>query len=86
MARVTVEDCLEKVRNRFSMALLASHRARQILQGQSPLIESENKPCVTALREIADGLVKWDYTVEDVLENRIPEEKKRQRRNRIGPQ
>ena len=67
MARVTVEDCLEKLPNRFSMALLASKRARLLLQGSKPYLETENKPCVTALREIAAGLVAWDNTIEDIL-------------------
>lgn len=79
MARVTVEDCLEKVPNRFSMALLASQRARQLLQGSKPLAKSENKPCVTALREIAAGCVEWDYTLKDVFAGDIPEERKRRR-------
>lgn len=67
MARVTVEDCLEKIPNRFSMALLASKRARLLLQGSKPHLETENKPCVTALREIAAGHVAWDNTIEDIL-------------------
>ena len=74
MARVTVEDCLEQVPNRFSMALLASQRARQILQGSKALTESENKPCVTALREIADGYVKWDFNIEEIVRGEVPEE------------
>ena len=82
MARVTVEDCLERIPNRFSMALLASQRARQILQGSHPMVKSENKPCVTALREIAGGVVKWDYSVVEVLTGQIPEEKKQQIRRR----
>ena len=58
MARITVEDCLEHVDNRFDLVLLASRRARQIAQGADPLLPAENdKPTVIALREIADGLV-----------------------------
>lgn len=79
MARVTVEDCLEKVPNRFSMALLASKRARQLLQGSKALVKSDNKPCVTALREIADARVAWDYSVDDIIKGRIPEERRRRR-------
>jgi len=82
MARVTVEDCLEKIPNRFAMALLASKRARDILQGKEPTIETDNKPCVTALREIAEGNVHWDLPVEDILCGNIPEAKKKTRRNR----
>lgn len=80
MARVTVEDCLEKIPNRFAMALLASRRARDLLQGAEPTIESDNKPCVTALREIAEGTVHWDLPVEDILAGNIPEAKKKSRR------
>jgi len=58
MARVTVEDCLENVDNRFELVRLASRRARQIAQGKDPLVERENdKPTVIALREIAAGLI-----------------------------
>jgi len=58
MARVTVEDCLENVKNRFELVLISSKRARQISQGAEPLVELENdKPTVVALREIADGLI-----------------------------
>lgn len=58
MARVTVEDCLENVDNRFELVLLASRRARQISTGADPLVEEDNdKPTVIALREIADNLI-----------------------------
>ena len=57
MARITVEDCLEKIPNRFQLALAATYRARMLKQGHAPRIESHNKPCVTALREIAEGKV-----------------------------
>ena len=58
MARVTVEDCLKNVENRFKLVLLASKRARQLFMGSEPLVERENdKPTVLALREIAEGLI-----------------------------
>jgi len=58
MARVTVEDCLENVDNRFELVRLASRRARQIAMGKDPLVAPENdKPTVIALREIAAGLI-----------------------------
>ena len=59
MARVTVEDCLENVDNRFELVMVASKRARQLtIGGKDPKLEWENdKPTVMALREIADGLV-----------------------------
>lgn len=62
MARVTVEDCLDYVDNRFELVLLASRRARQIAVGGSkPMVALENdKPTVLALREIADGLISHE--------------------------
>ncbi len=58
MARVTAEDCLDKVANRFQLVLLASKRARQLSQGAEPLLEWENdKPTVMALREIAEDKI-----------------------------
>jgi DNA-directed RNA polymerase subunit omega len=57
MARITVEDCLNKVPNRFQLVLAATYRARMLSQGHAPKIESKNKPGVTALREIAAGEV-----------------------------
>jgi DNA-directed RNA polymerase subunit omega len=61
MARITVEDCLEKVPNRFELVLLGARRAKQLLKGARPLVESDNKEVVTALREIADTQVTLDY-------------------------
>jgi DNA-directed RNA polymerase subunit omega len=58
MARVTVEDCMDYVDNRFDLVLLATKRARQLVNGVEPLLPWENdKPTVMALREIADGLI-----------------------------
>ncbi|MEM1411087.1 MAG: DNA-directed RNA polymerase subunit omega [Pseudomonadota bacterium] len=58
MARITVEDCLDNVNNRFELVLTATRRARQIGHGADPMVEEENdKPTVIALREIADGLI-----------------------------
>ena len=58
MARITVEDCLQHVDNRFQLVLVATKRARQLAHGSEPLVELENdKPTVIALREIAEGLV-----------------------------
>jgi len=70
MARITVEDCLNRIDNRFEMVLTATKRARQIAHGAEPLVEEENdKPTVIALREIADGLV--DPQSVDVLQAEI---------------
>ncbi len=67
MARITVEDCLEHVDNRFNLVLLATKRARQLSNGVEPLIPWENdKPTVVALREIAAGLITVD-TVDNQL-------------------
>jgi len=58
MARLTVEDCLDNVDNRYDLVMLASKRARQISMGSDPLVpEDGDKPTVIALREIAEGLV-----------------------------
>lgn len=58
MARVTVDDCLKKIPNRFQMTLAAAHRARQIANGATPLVEvDKDKPTVVALREMALGKI-----------------------------
>jgi len=58
MARITIEDCLEKIPNRFELTLAATNRARQISAGISPLVDMDrDKPTVVALREIASGKV-----------------------------
>lgn len=57
MARITVQDCLERIPNRFELVLGGAKRAKQLLKGARPLVESDNKEVVTALREIAAGKV-----------------------------
>ncbi len=57
MARITVEDCLERIPNRFQLVLAATYRARMLSQGHVAKVETKNKPGVTALREIAAGEV-----------------------------
>jgi DNA-directed RNA polymerase subunit omega len=57
MARITVEDCLKRIPNRFQLTLAATYRARQILQGHTPKVDSDDKATVIALREIAAGHV-----------------------------
>ena len=60
MARITVEDCLRKENNRFALVLLAAKRTKQLLKGSRPLTaEVKNKPVVNALREIAEGKVRF---------------------------
>ena len=71
MARVTVEDCLENVDNRFELVMVASKRARLVATGgKDPLVaEESDKPTVIALREIAEGLVTADILIrEDEIE------------------
>jgi len=69
MARLTIEDCLNHVDNRFELVLLASKRARQIISGADPLVPIENdKPTVIALREIAEGKITTQ-NIDDVGSN-----------------
>jgi len=58
MARVTIEDCLERVDNMYELVHLATKRARQLYKGADPLVKSKNRVIVTALREIAAGKVR----------------------------
>lgn len=64
MARITVEDCLEEVQNRFTLVLVTAERTKQLMKGAKALIDDDrsNKEIVTALREIAAGSVKPDLT------------------------
>ena len=57
MARITIEDCLEKVPSRFTLVHLASQRARALIKGANPLVKTDNRAVVNALREIAAGFV-----------------------------
>ncbi|HHI76348.1 MAG TPA: DNA-directed RNA polymerase subunit omega [Gammaproteobacteria bacterium] len=76
MARITVEDCLEHVDNRFDLVLMAAKRARQLANGVEPLVPWENdKPTVVALREIAEGLITPEILSEpEESEESIDEE------------
>ncbi|QJA06648.1 DNA-directed RNA polymerase subunit omega [Thermosulfurimonas marina] len=85
MARVTIEDCLEKVPNRFKLIHLAVERVRQLRKGAKPLVECDNKEIVTALREIAAGKVTFEniqelareaeeFSISDLLEGKAPGE------------
>ena len=68
MARVTVEDCLEHIENRFALVHLASRRVRQLVKGSARLVVSKNKDVVTALREIADAKVR---AIRQSLPNKV---------------
>jgi DNA-directed RNA polymerase subunit omega len=68
MARVTVEDCLDNVPNRFALVILAAKRVTQLLKGAKPTVESsKNKAAVLGLREIAAGNVYYEGDLEDIL-------------------
>jgi DNA-directed RNA polymerase subunit omega len=73
LARVTVEDCLEKVPNRFALVILGAERARQLAGRALPLVKCDNKPGVTALREIAHGSVRFNESVEATIRQYITE-------------
>lgn len=77
MARVTVEDCLEKINNRFALVILAAERARQLAKGAAALVECDNKPAVTALREIAASKVRFTEDVARVVRKYLEEQKQR---------
>ena len=77
MARITVEDCLDKVDNRFELVMVSSKRARQIqIEGKDPMVSTANdKPTVVALREIADGLITNEILIEKpIVELEVVEE------------
>ena len=67
MARITVEDCVDKGLTRFELVIIAAKRARQLLKGAKPLIESDNRDIVIALREIAAGKVRLVTPIPDPL-------------------
>ena len=78
MARVTVEDCLEKIPNRFALTMLAAERARQLAQRRSkPFVKCDNKSAVTSLREIADGKIFYLEDVRAQIEVYLEDMKKR---------
>lgn len=71
MARITVEDCMDKVENRFELVHLAARRAKQLVKGARPLVKSSNRDVVTSLREIAQGEVYFEKK-HDLEEKEIP--------------
>jgi DNA-directed RNA polymerase subunit omega len=75
MARVTVEDCLERDENRFALVVLAARRTRQLMKGAGSLVHSKNRPPVTALREIAAGQVKFSRAPGETVREYIAEQK-----------
>ncbi len=78
MARVTVEDCLARIPNRFALTILASRRARALLEGKGKaLVQCDNKSAVTALREISADKVRFIEDVDTVLVDFIAEQRTR---------
>ncbi len=67
MARVTIEDCLDAVDNRFALTLLAAKRSRMLLNEAKPQVETANKETVTALREIAANRIGFKRDVRELL-------------------
>ena len=66
MAPITVEDCLQKIPNRFELIILGAKRAKQLFKGARPLLETDNREIVTALREIAAGKVRQARRNRDI--------------------
>ena len=76
MARVTVEDCIDKVDNRFALVLLVAKRAKQLLKGSASTVSvRNNKYIVNALREVANGNVSFDNSMQDYDERQSQIEK-----------
>lgn len=76
MARVTVEDCLEREENRFALVIMASRRSRQLMKGEDPLVRCKNKPLVASLREIAAGKVHFDRATAEVVEEYVAQQRR----------
>ena len=77
MARVTVEDCLEREENRFALVIMAAKRARQLMKNEEPLVQCKNKPLVTSLREIAAAKVAFDRDTGKVVEEWVAQQRAR---------
>lgn len=70
MARITIEDCLKRIPNRFQLTLAATYRARQLAQGGTPMVDAaRDKPTVIALREMAAGKIGLEYLAKIVAGN-----------------
>ena len=73
MARITVDDCLKRISNRFHLTLAATYRARQLSAGASPLVEpNRDKPTVIALREIASGKIGTEVLKRSAMTPSVP--------------
>ncbi len=71
MARVTVEDCLERVPSRFALVIVAAKRTRQLIKGSDKRVRSKNREAVTSLREIAAGAVNVKQNVQELIEQTV---------------
>jgi DNA-directed RNA polymerase subunit omega len=76
VARVTVEDCLERVNNHFALCILAAERARQLAAGAAPLVACHNKSAVTALREISRGRVSFKEDIDETVRTFVADRKR----------
>ena len=70
MARITVEDCMDKVENRFELVHLTARRAKQLIKGERSLVKSTNREIVTSLREIADDHVYFEKKTDTAVEKK----------------
>jgi len=77
MARVTVEDCLEREENRFALVIMASRRSRQLMKADEPLVKCKNKPLVTSLREIAAGHIHFDRPSSEAVDEWVAQQRAR---------
>jgi len=77
MARVTVEDCLEREENRFALVIMASRRSRQLMRPEEPLVKCKNKPLVTSLREIAAGHIHFDRPSAEAVDEWVAQQRAR---------
>jgi DNA-directed RNA polymerase subunit omega len=84
VARVTVEDCLERVNNHFALVILAAERARQIAGGAPRLVECSNKAAVSALREIGAGKVSFVESIDDTVRSFVAERKQIDSDNKLA--
>jgi DNA-directed RNA polymerase subunit omega len=86
VARVTVEDCLERVNNHFALVILAAERARQLAAGAARLVACDNKPAVTALREIGRGRVSFNEDIDATIRTFVADRKRIDGENRRANQ
>ncbi len=77
MARVTVEDCMENVSNRFALVILAAQRTRVLMKGSKALVKSKNRMAVTALREIAAKKVVFNQDLEAAITDHIEQQRRK---------